>query len=86
MPGVAAEAAAREPAARCLAYAGAVLVDMLPQPAGQPLPLSYQGGAERVVAVVRQITESLAESSAASQNMARFTGRTQGSIFTACAR
>ena len=32
-----------------------------------------QGGAERVVAVVRQITESLAESSAASQNMANMT-------------
>lgn len=30
MPGVAAEAAAREPAARCLAYAGAVLVDSGP--------------------------------------------------------
>ena len=32
-----------------------------------------QGWAERVVAVVRQITESLAESSAASQNMANMT-------------
>lgn len=35
--------------AHLLQDAGAGLVDRLPQPAGQPLPLSYQGGAERVI-------------------------------------